>query len=184
VRKQYASIVTAFRHGYTVNVVSGSVYGLRKQKLKPQITASGHSVVTLQTPTLGKRKERVISVHALIAYKKFGKKAFVDGVEIRHKNGKPSDNRGQNITYGTRSQNYYDIADADRKARHFKATRHLVGKPNCNRKISDQVVKAIRKAGKIDNSRGRVTRLAKRFGIHYSKILMILSRKAYGSVKD
>src|SRR5437763_11161941 len=49
----------------------------------------------------GRRKMLNIAVHRFIAYCKFGEIVFMDGVYVRHKNGKALDNRPDNLLVGT-----------------------------------------------------------------------------------
>lgn len=59
----------------------------------------------------------------LLAYQKYGVKAFAPGMVIRHGNDRATDNRWSNITIGTRRQNALDIPKSKRVARARKAAR-------------------------------------------------------------
>ena len=178
--KGLLAIEAAFAHGYTVDIEKGIVFGLYGQKLRPQ--GGDHPVVTLQTPGVGKGNESVIHIHCLIAYKKFGRKAFKRGLEIRHLNNDASNNRGMNISFGTRRQNMLDVPVKKRKLLAIKRTRHLVGKVNCNRSLTDDQVRYIRRRFK-NKRRAAIRELAHELSIDYSKILLIVNGDAYASVK-
>lgn len=175
-------IEASVAHGYTVDVQTGDIYGLKYQRLIPQQVASGHCVVTLQTPGWGRRGESVLAVHVLIAYAKFGRAAFRTGLEIRHLNNIPNDNRGENIAYGTRCQNILDIPSDVRSQLGIARTRHRVGKPNCNRKLSDDDIRTIRRRSTAEK-RGIISRLAKEYDVSHSRISYIARGLAYESVR-
>ncbi len=69
--------------------------------LKPAPSNSGHLYVVLGHGEAGK------PVHQLVM------KAFVgeapQGMEVRHLNGNPTDNRLENLQYGTRTENILDV---------------------------------------------------------------------------
>lgn len=172
----------AFKHGYTVDIETGNVFGLRGQLLKPQKIRTGHLVVTLQTPGLNRRNECVVSVHSIVAYAKYGEKAFLPSLEIRHLNGIAHDNRGANLEPGTRQQNIMDIPLEERKKIAIKRTRHLLGKPNCNRSLSDKEINII-KNRLINAKRGIVTILSKEFNVSHTTISNIKRGVSYESVE-
>lgn len=175
-------IESAFAHGYKVNIKTGTIFGLSGQELQPQKVKSGHLVVTVQTPGFGKRNESVISVHQLVAYAKYGRKAFRSGQEIRHLDNSPENNRGHNLKPGTRSQNMLDQSPEQRRYLGIKRTRHLVGKPNCQRKLSNSDVRIIRRRAKT-GKRGIMTLLAKEYGVSRSLISNLVSGASYASIR-
>ena len=79
--------------------------------LKAALQNGGHLKV-------GLGRGRVDQVHRLVLA------AFVgpcpEGMEVRHLNGDPTDNRLENLTYGTRAEN---IADAVRHGTHVQARK-------------------------------------------------------------
>jgi hypothetical protein len=77
----------------------GIVFGKRGTPLKPYVgDRAGHLRVDL-----GGRRAYV---HQLVAEAFIGPRPA--GQEVRHLNGDPSDNRVENLAYGTRSQNVLD----------------------------------------------------------------------------
>lgn len=70
--------------------------------LKPFPNSSGHLMVDLRLN--GSRRTR--QVHLLVMATFVG--PTPEGMECRHLNGDPSDNRLVNLQYGTRSENAYD----------------------------------------------------------------------------
>jgi hypothetical protein len=75
-------------------------------KIKQRTTKWWYSVVTIYKD----RKKHNIFVHKLVLRAFVGPKP--PGMECRHKNGKPSDNRSENLLWGTKLEN------ADDKRRH------------------------------------------------------------------
>lgn len=78
--------------------------------LKPGTSRSGHKYVVVAATTA--------TVHSIVAAAFIGPRQ--DGMETRHLNGDPSDNRPENLTYGTRSEN---AEDSKRHGTHFHAGR-------------------------------------------------------------
>lgn len=58
--------------------------------------------------------KRLVAVHRLQAYQKYGNKIFEKGIQVRHKNGNPLDNSWDNILIGTGSENQMDIPEEKR----------------------------------------------------------------------
>lgn len=87
------------------------------------------------------------------------------GFVTRHLNGKPGDNRLENLAWGTQAENYRDMVS------HGRAL-HGVRHPNA--KLTYQDVEAIRKA---KGPYGFVTRLARGYGVSQSSISQIRSSK-------
>ena len=86
------------------------------REFKGSPTKSGHLLTSFTVD--GKRIQRY--VHHLVA------EAFISlrptGLEIRHLNGDPSDNRVENLQYGTRRENRLDDV---RNGRHYQASKAL-----------------------------------------------------------
>src|SRR5690606_18070912 len=82
--------------------------------LKPSANDTGHQWVNIGGT--GGHPKRYI--HRLVAMTFLGE--CPDGMEVRHRNGDPTDNRPENLTYGTRSENMYDKV---RHGRHPFASR-------------------------------------------------------------
>lgn len=172
-------IKKAIDHGYTVDIETGEIYGLRNQKLKAQISTSGYLVVTLQTPGFH-RNESVLGLHKLVTYLMYGDEAFKVGVEIRHLDSNKLNNNWRNLIPGTRSENIADIPKQYYKEISFKRTRHLIGKPNINRKLTDQEVNYIRNRSSRP-IRGYIKALANLYKVSHSTISNIIHRRSYVS---
>ncbi|QEA11297.1 HNH endonuclease [Mycobacterium phage Buttons] len=87
--------------------------------LRPATRESGHQHVMLAQPS------RCALVHALVAESFLGPRPEGSRVEIRHLNGDATDNRVENLRYGTRSEN---AEDSKRHGTHFNA-----GRTHCKR---------------------------------------------------
>lgn len=108
----------------------GRVYSMYSNRLlKPSTLSSGHIRVVVD------RSHR--TVHALMAEAFIGPRA--EGQEVRHLNGNPSDNRIDNLVYGSKSDNAYDSID---HGTHFNA-----GKTHCKRGHPFDAANTIRTAG-------------------------------------
>lgn len=97
----------------------GRIRNSKGRELRGRDIGSGHLQVALYTD--GKRSER--QVHRMVLA------AFVgpcpEGMEVRHLNGIPGDNRLLNLAYGTSAENKRDML------RH--GTHHLASKTHCPR---------------------------------------------------
>jgi hypothetical protein len=120
--------------------------------LSPAQTRSGHLSVVLGHGAHGSL------VHQLVLRTFLG--ATPDGMEVRHLNGNPQDNRVQNLVYGTRTENILDV--------------FAIGKPR--RVLTADEVLTIRGA----LSRGETgASIAKRFGISESNVSAIKNGVTY-----
>lgn len=92
----YEGLYEASSLGHIRVVRTGLV---KKPSVRPQ---GGYLLISL----FRSGKPKTFSVHRLVA------KAFLgpcpDGMECRHLNGNPADNRSSNLAYGTRKQNHAD----------------------------------------------------------------------------
>lgn len=93
--------------GYRVSsdgrVWSDRVWRGRKGRwMKGKVTPGGYHAVTLYRDGAQTTK----TVHSLVAEAFIGPRP--DGLEVRHLNGDPLDNRAENLTYGTHGENERD----------------------------------------------------------------------------
>lgn len=125
------SIREAKRKGYYVDK-NGNVFSNQKQ-------------LALRTPKSNRKQftirmdgERVtIPVHKFVAYLKFSKKCFEDGIEVRHLDNNSLNNSWENIEIGTHSENQLDISSEIRKKRATYASQKI-------RKFTDDEVVKIK----------------------------------------
>ena len=75
--------------------------------LKGNILSSGYCAVGLSSSETGKVKTHL--VHRLVALTFFGPPPSADHSDVRHLNGQKTDNRLENLAWGTRSENMLDV---------------------------------------------------------------------------
>ena len=140
----------------TINYSNGRVVHVKQRILKPT-KSSGYYSVNLSK----KNKSTSIKVHILVASAFLGLNP--GGLDVRHKNGCKTDNRVENLEYGTRSENVLDG---------YK----IRGKTMACQKLSPQEAEEIRSK----NQNGASQRsLAKEYGVSKSTISAILNKKIY-----
>lgn len=64
-------------------------------------------------------------MHRLVAYQKYGKEIFKKGIEVRHRDGNPSNNTENNILLGTPSENSMDKTQETRNRIALNATSFI-----------------------------------------------------------
>ncbi len=109
---------------------------------------------------------RTCKVHHLVL------EAFVgprpEGMECRHLNGDPFDNRPENLAWGTRSENALD------KVRHGRCCfSGFIGEKNPTAKLNEAQVREIRK---LDTNRALTRKIALQFGVTMKTIRRIRRR--------
>ena len=85
----------------TINYSNGRVVHAKQRILKPT-KSSGYYSVNLSR----NNKQKSTKVHVLVAAAFLGENP--GGLDVRHKNGCRTDNRAENLEYGTRSENVLD----------------------------------------------------------------------------
>jgi hypothetical protein len=143
----------------TVKQGSGARYG---RILKPGYSQKGYVQYTL-----GKYGGRH-SAHLLVMQAFFGSKP--DGMEINHINGIKDDNRLENLEYCTKSQNKLHATKFLNKGR---------GESHGNSKITDEIVREIRRLGHTGLSHREI---AARFNITRTNVSYILKGDAWSHV--
>ena len=132
----------AHNKGYKIiakNIIrspKGNILKLRKD-------TSGYLEFRIRALNPKQRKLRHVPVHRFVAYEKYGKNLYKEGMVVRHKNGNKIDNSYDNILIGTVLENMMDIPKKERIRRAIKASSK-------KRKLSDNEVKDIinlRKSG-------------------------------------
>ena len=85
-----------------------------------RVGKNGYLFVSLRLP-LDKRGQ--VSIHKLQAYKKFGELMFKPNMVVRHIDGDKLNNKYENISIGTQSENQLDRCSEDLKLHSIKAAR-------------------------------------------------------------
>lgn len=160
-------IVDAFRKGYRI-APNGTVLSPKGKERKTFRLEDGH----LSFNVCFNKQTRLIKVHRLAAFQKFGNNMFAEGVEVRHLDGNPANNDLANIAIGSHSDNMMDMRAVDRRAKAQKAA-------NARRKLSDDEVRSLRQ----DRADGYTyDQLCQRYGISKSTISYVVNRKTYTNV--
>lgn len=108
-----------FERGYRV-IHDGQVISPAGRIIKVCSGRASYPHFTFRLPWLPRSCNRYsIFVHQLAAYQLFGDQAFMDGFEVRHKDGDRRNSRLDNFLIGTHSEN---MRDRDPKVRHAHAT--------------------------------------------------------------
>lgn len=135
------ALILAYEKGYRVE--NGNVISCRNKIVKLGKDTTGYFVFYFRFPAkIYKRKTINIKVHRLVAYQKFGKKIFEDGVVVRHLDGNKLNNLDENIGIGSQSDNMMDKTKEARLQHSLLATVK-------NRKFTDEQIKLIREDHKI-----------------------------------
>jgi hypothetical protein len=118
---------------------------------------------------LGGKKKASVYVHRLQAYQKFGDVIFRPGMETRHLNNDNSDNSYDNISIGSRSDNFWDRPRDMVIRSAAKAASHT-------RKYSDDEVAAIRS----DREDGMTYKqIQEKYGIPHGSLAYLLNDSHY-----
>lgn len=109
--KQGRAVVLAYEKGYRVK--DGKVFNCNDKELK--LTIQNASGIKYKRFCIKDEfcDRRVVLVHQLMAYQKFGEKVFETEV-VRHLNGDSLDNSFENIMIGSQSENMRDVDEAIR----------------------------------------------------------------------
>lgn len=128
-----------------------------KQRILKPTKSSGYYSVNLSKNGKSTSKK----VHTLVAATFLGQRP--SGSDVRHKNGRKTDNRKENLEYGTRSENVLD-------------GYRITGKTMACQKLSPKIAEEIREKGKNGASQRK---LAAEYGVSKSTIGAILKMKIY-----
>jgi hypothetical protein len=144
----------------------GTIIGKRGVPVRTHPDTRGYHYVRLYIE--GRRQRRF--VHPLVCEAFHGPKPFPEA-QVRHLNGIKSDNRANNLKWGTSAENA-----ADKKV-HGTAWDVARGEQHCRAKLTDQQVLKIREryaAGDI-----LMRELAVMYGVGESRISTIVNRKGW-----
>ena len=117
---------------------------------------------------------RGIPVHRMVAYIKYGEKAFEPGVQVRHLNGNSLDCHKENIAIGTPLQNCLDIAPEIRVTRAKIAASKM-------RKLTDEEAGQIRRLNRVGVS---LKKLATAYHVSKTAVSYIKNKKTYRGVEQ
>ena len=122
---------------------------------------------------VGNHTSRSVAVHRLVAFQKFGKAMFEEGIEVRHRNGDPIDNSVNNILIGSHSENMMDRAVDQRKS-------HAILAAKKRRKLTDEQVRQLRRDRDLGMS---YKELCNRYDISKAGVSYLLHGKTYATVE-
>ena len=108
-------IIHAFKRGDRVDF-DGNLYNANGRQLTPQKRGNGYLFFRIKINEV----EKIISVHRLQAYQKFGISMFKQGLVVRHLDGNMYNNSSANISIGTIRDNHMDMPSNKRKIRSSK----------------------------------------------------------------
>jgi hypothetical protein len=170
--KRNQSIIEVVRRGYIVTS-EGTVVSPRGTKLKlSESKSGGYKEFSIRKAG----QKRTVSVHRLIAFLKYGRKSLRKGIQVRHLNGNPADNRLDNIAIGTATQNSLDKPAIVRK----RAARiGCLAAVKVTRKLTPEEAESLR----ADRSNGSSYKeLMSKYGLAKSTVSYIVNRKTYAVV--
>lgn len=162
--------------GYSVDVEAGIIRGPGGAALavrQPTPTA----YPTVKVYSRAHRRAYTIAAHKIVAFAKFGDKAFKRGVQVRHVRPDLSDFRGANLILGTVSQNAFDKPPEVRHAM-AKRARAAQGPDAWNRAFTDAQVADIRR---LVRDPGDAPALARLLSVHPTTVGRIKRGVRYGA---
>lgn len=159
---------------YTVDPVTGDIYGKKGQKLEGTVASNGYRYVSLFIKGVTDPKRGLqVGQHNMVAYYKYGEAAFASGIETRHKDGNRLNNTPLNILIGSRSDNMMDMPPEARRARNL-------GKVSKQRKLNDAAILHIREVY-ANYTRGDNTKLAEQYGVTKTTISEVGKGHSYNA---
>ena len=109
-----------FKKGYTIDD-NGICYNPKGLPLKQFLTKNYlHISIRLSTD-----KKRIVKVHRIQAYKKYGDVLYKTGIVVRHLDGDKLNNNVNNIGIGTNKDNQLDIPKELRSKRSYNAGKKI-----------------------------------------------------------
>jgi len=127
------AMIKAYEKGFKVDqegVVTSSTGTVRKLR----IDTRGYKVFNFGFES----NKVVISVHRLQAYQKYKEALFVPGILVRHLDSNPLNNRSDNITIGSPSDNMMDKTQEER-------VKQAIISSTPNRVLIDEDIKELRR---------------------------------------
>lgn len=149
-------ILESIEKGYVADA-HGNIYTPEGRCLsKSSFKQSGHLSVSLRDCD---NKCKPVLAHRLIAAYFYGVNALLAQC-VRHLNNKPSDNRKDNLAYGTYKENRADIP---REALVAMGKRHAAELIANSRKLTDDQIKSMRSIRK--ETKAPYAKIAEQFGV-------------------
>jgi hypothetical protein len=174
-QKSLKVVSAAIAEGISVTQ-SGKVIGIRGKILKPIRNSTRNKSVYHRISFYFDGVNHKIPVHKLVAYLKFGRAAFVDKVETRHKDNNSTNNRWSNILIGSHQDNMLDIPAAVRR----QISAYALGKSSkTRRKLTNRQVRKMRK---LYEEGIEQPVLEEAYGISHCACSYILNYKTYRDV--
>ncbi len=166
--KRARMVVYADKRGYRIDE-EGRIISRTGRILRPKPGSNGYVRFSIRGPDGAQAQ---VCAHQLAAYQKYGESALVGAVHVRHLDGNPLNNRPDNLTLGTGSENMLDRPRADRIAHAKRAASFL-------KKLSDDQVREMRSRFERGH---KLKELAAAFGVSMSSASYIVNRKTYKDV--
>lgn len=108
-----ARLWEALGEGYSVNALQGVVYGKKGEKLGSKSKPCEKEPYLLLNLSLSSGRYSV-RAHRFIAFVLFGEDIFLPGMQVRHLDGNPRNNKAANLVLGTAKENEADKAPVTR----------------------------------------------------------------------
>lgn len=146
----------------------GSIIGRSGQKLKLHPTHGGYLVFGVHVPNT-KNRVKLFKVHTYVCEAFHGPRPSPDHV-VRHLNGNNTDNRAENLAWGTKTENQADRVLHGTDAR---------GDKSPNAVISNAQAKEIREIYFKRDKKISQRQLATQYGVSQKSIFNILNNRTY-----
>lgn len=163
-KKTNLILLYAYEIGYRCDE-QGNVSS-KKGTINPYINNRGYACfsVKVSPPIHHKSASKVVPVHRLQAYQKYGNEIFGENIHVRHLNGNPLDNSHGNILIGSASDNSMDIP------KHLRI-KNAINASNKIRRFTDSEILEIKKFHKENKSSYKETmskfNISSKGSLHY-----------------
>lgn len=163
--KQASYTVMAYEKGYRA-LDDGTVMGPRGVRaLRRRSRLTRYLVFTFRSG----HETRSVFVHQLVAYEKYGDRAFLETVQVRHLDGDYTNNSYGNVAIGSPSENWFDVVAAKRQERGRFAAAF-------RRRLTDEQAAVVRRRVAAGE---RQTVVARELGLAKSTVHYIVAGHTY-----